>query len=49
MDMSIDTEDLHGKFERNWSHYVNNVMVSHFPYNVKKSRKIKEGGEAPSS
>lgn len=40
MDIPIDIEDLQGKFERNKSHYINNIMVPYISYNVKKSRKI---------
>ena len=40
MDVPIDIEDLQGKFGRNKTHYLNNVMLPHIPYNVKKARQI---------
>ena len=40
MDVPIDIEDLQGKFGRNKTHYLNNVMLPHIPYNVKKVGKI---------
>ena len=36
MDIPIDIDDLHEKFERNKSHYINNVMKPHIPLNIKK-------------
>ena len=40
MDVPIGIGELQGKFERNKSHYVNNVMKPHIPFNVKKVGKI---------
>ena len=37
MDVPIDIDDLQGKFERNRSHYVNNVMLPHISYDIKKA------------
>ena len=39
-DVPIDIYDLQGKFERNRSHYENNVMVPDSPCNIKKSKKM---------
>ena len=36
MDVPIDIEDLQGKFGRNKTHILNNVMLPHIPYNVNK-------------
>ena len=37
MDVPIDLEDLQGKFGRNKTYFVNNVMLPHILYNVKKA------------
>jgi len=36
MDVPIDIEDLQEKFERNKTNFMNNVMLHHIPYTVKK-------------
>ena len=36
IDVPIDIKDLQGKFGRNKTHYLNNVMFPYIPYNVKK-------------
>ena len=36
MDIPINTTDLQGKFDRNMTYFVNNVMLPHIPYRVKK-------------
>ena len=38
MDVPIDIDDLQGKFGRNKTHYLNNVMLPHIRYNVKKRK-----------
>lgn len=40
MDTPIDTDDLQKKFANNKTYFVNNVMMPHIPYNVKKEGKI---------
>ena len=42
MDVPIDMEDLQGKFGRNKTYFVNNVMLPHIPYNVKKAGLIRK-------
>ena len=38
MDVPIDVKDLQGRFERNKSQYINNVMKPHIPFSIKKAR-----------
>ena len=40
MDVPIDVEDLQGRFERNKSHYINNVIKPHIPFSIKKAGQI---------
>lgn len=45
MDVPIDTDDLQKKFANNKTYFVNNVMMPHIPYNVKKAGKFQERWE----
>ena len=46
MDVPIDTAELQRKFEQNKTYFVNNVMLPHIPFSVKKAglipRKVRD-------